>query len=470
MSSEPLISLQKCSKVFFKDYKAARIYTALRVFLAWKKVPNFLAPQAVWALNNLNFSVRPGEKIMLVGRPKCGKSTLGFILAGTMRPSMGKVHVHSYAGYFGRRMSLPAPLITLKHFVEITGYLAGNRLEGPENSAENILETLGLSHRKNIFVRDLFPSETEKVILEVISRGSNPFVVLDEPSEDVLNPFLKRKDFETMTMVLISSRPRLVLERYSKLVLMSAGTIVYEGGWEQGLQVLEDLPEEADEGLAGSADNEMDSEESDSGDDMEDDGGEDADGKRIFADYRRGREQINTYLERTKGYRKGANGVQVVSMATVPHPTPEELADRLTFSPGSEQCLYVRLQVQDETLLGKPLNKLVCRITNSIGLPVLTLSPSVFKWAPLLNETEFTLVYRFKKLGLTPGEYGIRFSVSVAGEIHDKIEAERSMTVTSGDFFGYGLFPKNDIGEACMDFDVRIIGKNDEVLGGAGYP
>ena len=45
------------------------------------------------ALNNINFEVKPGEAVALVGRSGCGKSTLLHILSGLMPPSAGEVYI-----------------------------------------------------------------------------------------------------------------------------------------------------------------------------------------------------------------------------------------------------------------------------------------------------------------------------------------------------------------------------------------
>jgi ABC transporter related protein len=47
-----------------------------------------------WALKNINFQVRQGESIGVIGKNGAGKSTLLQILVGTLRQTTGEIHIH----------------------------------------------------------------------------------------------------------------------------------------------------------------------------------------------------------------------------------------------------------------------------------------------------------------------------------------------------------------------------------------
>lgn len=82
-----------------------------------------MRPGEFWALRNVNFDVRPGESIGVVGRNGQGKSTLLKLVAGVMLPDEGRVDVHGGV----------APLI------EITGGFVGDL-----SVRENVRLTAGL--------------------------------------------------------------------------------------------------------------------------------------------------------------------------------------------------------------------------------------------------------------------------------------------------------------------------------------
>ena len=55
------------------------------------------------ALEQIGFTIEPGEHVALLGRSGCGKSTLLHVIAGLLKPSRGQVHIN------GERVDRPSP-------------------------------------------------------------------------------------------------------------------------------------------------------------------------------------------------------------------------------------------------------------------------------------------------------------------------------------------------------------------------
>ena len=78
-------NVSKCYRVF--DDQRARLMHAI-----WPRRTTGM--QEVWALKDINFEIRRGESVAIIGRNGGGKSTLLEILTGTLQPTTGDVTVH----------------------------------------------------------------------------------------------------------------------------------------------------------------------------------------------------------------------------------------------------------------------------------------------------------------------------------------------------------------------------------------
>ena len=74
--------LGKCYKIY--DNPKARLKQAL-----WRRNKQYY--REFWALRNVNFEVKRGESLGIIGRNGSGKSTLLQLICGTLTPTVGKL-------------------------------------------------------------------------------------------------------------------------------------------------------------------------------------------------------------------------------------------------------------------------------------------------------------------------------------------------------------------------------------------
>ncbi len=129
-NGEILISVNQVSKKFCRNLRKSLVYGVQDIakeLLGGNRKSNILRPKEFWALHNINFQLKRGEALGLVGSNGAGKSTILRIISGLIKPDTGVVKVRGKV----------APLIAL-------GAGFNPILSGRENIYAN-MSILGLS-------------------------------------------------------------------------------------------------------------------------------------------------------------------------------------------------------------------------------------------------------------------------------------------------------------------------------------
>ena len=87
--SDIVISVKNASKCYqvFDDQRSRLLHAVLPRYTGGNM-------QEIWALKDINFEIKRGEAVAIIGRNGCGKSTLLEILTGTLIPTTGEVKVN----------------------------------------------------------------------------------------------------------------------------------------------------------------------------------------------------------------------------------------------------------------------------------------------------------------------------------------------------------------------------------------
>src|ERR687897_18435 len=150
------------------------------------------------ALKNINFSVRRGEFISIVGPSGSGKSTLLNIIGALDRPSYGKLFINNVdvfplsdiqiarirnnlIGFIFQSYNLINRSTVLKN-VEIPGIIAGMNRKERHFRALRLLEMLGIRDKANQRPVSLSGGQQQRVAI-ARSLINNPAIILaDEPT------------------------------------------------------------------------------------------------------------------------------------------------------------------------------------------------------------------------------------------------------------------------------------------------
>ena len=159
-----------------------------------KHVSRAYGPATV--LDDVSFSVEPGELVALTGPSGSGKTTLLQLIGSLDRPTSGTILVDdidvgelSDPARFRRdtvgfvfQLHHLLPALTVQQNVELTMVAAGvGRRERAERSLE-LLETVGLADRLRGFPADLSGGERQRVAIARALAGRPRLILADEPT------------------------------------------------------------------------------------------------------------------------------------------------------------------------------------------------------------------------------------------------------------------------------------------------
>jgi ABC-2 type transport system ATP-binding protein len=148
----------------------------------------------VRALNDVSFSIEPGEFFGLLGPNGAGKTTLISVLAGLSRASSGRVEVmgHDVVGdYAAARRSLGIvpqelvfdPFFSVRESLRIqSGYFG---LHHNDAWIDELLAELGLGGKADANMRQLSGGMKRRVLVAQALVHRPPVIVLDEPTAGV---------------------------------------------------------------------------------------------------------------------------------------------------------------------------------------------------------------------------------------------------------------------------------------------
>lgn len=210
----------------------------LKVEGVTKYYGNFLA------VDNLSFTVKPGEIFGLLGINGAGKTTTFRMIMGLLEPTSGKItlngkpidySVTDSIGFLTEERSLLTKM-TVKEQCLFYGILKGMSKEKILNRLEELLVKFGIPEYMNKKIKELSKGNQQKVQFITAIINEPKLLILDEPFSG-LDPFnvelFKKEIFEMAekgSIIIFSSHRMEHVELFcKKLVVLLRGKSVLEG-------------------------------------------------------------------------------------------------------------------------------------------------------------------------------------------------------------------------------------------------
>ena len=150
-----------------------------------KKTFKIPGQKPIEVLKGVNFSVREGEKVAIVGRSGAGKSTLLNILGGLLKPTSGTVSRPKNFGFVFQSYHLMPELTVLENVLLPTMARRAAALAtraASEARARDLLEKVGLGKRLGHLPAELSGGERQRVALARALVTDPALVLADEPT------------------------------------------------------------------------------------------------------------------------------------------------------------------------------------------------------------------------------------------------------------------------------------------------
>ncbi len=183
------------------------------------------------ALQDVSFSIEPGEFVSIVGPSGSGKSTLFYLLGGLTRATSGKVEIggvdfatlddaertkmrRSKIGFVFQKFNL-LPTLTARDNVEIAYEISARREPLDSAYLSHLTDMLGISGRLDHRPSEMSGGEQQRVAIARAMITHPAIVLADEPtgnldsknSESVLSMLLRSNRELKQTVLMITHNP-----------------------------------------------------------------------------------------------------------------------------------------------------------------------------------------------------------------------------------------------------------------------
>jgi len=201
----------------------------------------------VIALSDVSFQVEKGEFVAIVGASGSGKSTLMHLLGGVDRPDMGSVYVDGHNIYdlneselaIFRRRNIGIvyqfynliPTLTADENIQLPCLLDNREVD--EKRLNEILDTIGLTSRKNHLPSELSGGQQQRVSIGRSLINDPALILADEPtgnldsqsSEEVMDLLKLANKQYNQTLIVITHDEKIALEA-DRIITIGDGKII----------------------------------------------------------------------------------------------------------------------------------------------------------------------------------------------------------------------------------------------------
>lgn len=189
-------------------------------------------------INTIDFEIKKGEVLALIGSNGAGKSTLISLLLGMNKPDCGETHLwrHDFKNHIGVQLQTTPFFEGYTTLENLSFFTALYNVKLSKAEKEEILESCRLLDAKNTLASQLSLGQQKRLSIAITTIHSPELVILDEPSAG-LDPKARKEIHNLITQlsnkdvtILFSSHDMdEVLNLADRLVFLHNGEVLEEG-------------------------------------------------------------------------------------------------------------------------------------------------------------------------------------------------------------------------------------------------
>ena len=206
----------------------------------------------LWALNHLNFSIREGESVGIIGKNGAGKSTLLKILCRVTKPTIGNFKINGRVGALIEVGAGFHPDFTGRENIYMNASILGMSRKEVKSKFDEIVDFSGIEEFIDTPVKH-YSSGMYVRLGFAIAANINPDILLVDEILAVGDFTFKKKCFEKIrsfreqgkTFILVSHDLHNIENNCKRVIYINKGVIKYDGNATEGItRYLNDSPGE----------------------------------------------------------------------------------------------------------------------------------------------------------------------------------------------------------------------------------
>ena len=237
MSNEVLIRTEGVSKKFCLNLKKSLIYGGgdiVKSLFGIEKKQD-LRTDEFWAVSDVNFEVKRGECLGLIGRNGAGKSTLLKMLNGLIRPDKGRIEMRGKVGALIELGAGFSPLLTGRENIYNNGAILGLTKDEINKKFDEIVEFSELNNFIDTPVQNYSSGMKVRLGFAIAAQMEPDILILDEIlavgdasfRAKCYNQIGKIK--EKTAMIFVSHSMQQVAQICNKILTMDKGKQIWLG-------------------------------------------------------------------------------------------------------------------------------------------------------------------------------------------------------------------------------------------------